>query len=68
MHREKDLQSAIYLIGPDLVYDRSVRNTLSEVADVKGEVVFSPFIFDKSDLCGDLDSYKMPLQKLLGLG
>ena len=64
----KNLQPGIYQIGPDLIYDRSIRNSMSELAEVTGEVVFSPMVFKKTDVSGDLDSHRISSEQLLGLG
>ena len=68
MDNVKDQQPGVYPIGLDLVYDRSVRDALSELGELAGEVVFSPFMFQKADLMGDLNSNRMSHEKLVGLG
>ena len=64
----KNKQQPVFPISLDLVYDRSIRDSLSEVAELSGEVVFSPFNFKKADLSGDLKEHRMSKEQLLGLG
>ena len=55
-----ELVPGIYPLGPDLIYDKSMRDALSTLAVSNGEVLFSPMIFKKQDL--DLDLAKSTLQ------
>ena len=55
-------------MGPDLIYDRSLRALPSADGDVAGSVVFSPMLFRKHDLSQPLSECEIPLPSLLGLG
>lgn len=66
--RRNDRLPGIYPIGADLIYDRSVRDTLTDFADVTGEVIFSPFMFKKADVSGRLEDFAIPCKKLLAYG
>ena len=58
----------IYRLGPDLLYDKSVRDSLSELQVSSGEVLFSPLEFKKDDLMGELSESRLPMPELLSLG
>ena len=32
-------------LGPDLIFNKSIRESLSDIADFNGEVLFSPMMF-----------------------
>ena len=55
-------------IGPDLIFDRSLRNTMSGVTELAGEVTFSPFMFKATDLAHDVESAMLSMESLLELG
>ena len=61
------LQIAAHLLGPDLLYDRSLREAAQESEDLPGEVVFSPMHFTKQDLSRTLAECEIPHASLLGL-
>ena len=63
-----DKQLAIHLIGPDLLYNDSIRASLSLVSDGSGEVVFSPMMFSVEDLSGELEDSQLKDKDLIGLG
>ena len=65
---EEGLQISIHQIGPDLIYDRSVREALSQQADLKGEILFSPFMFTAEQMVTDLAQKKLSLNELMELG
>ena len=44
----------IYPLGPDLIYDSSLRDSIGELSELTGEVVFSPFMFKAKDIVNDL--------------
>ena len=52
-------------MGPDLIFDVSLRATMSQMTELTGEVVFSPFMFKVVDLPVDLESGKLPESELL---
>ena len=53
------LKPAIFPIGPDLIYDRSVRDSLANVVEFRGQVLFSPMMFQAQDLAGPLESHRL---------
>ena len=64
----KSLEPAVFPIGPDLLFDRSVRDSHATVEDPTGEVLFSPKIFLAKDLAGGLDAHKVKIDELMSLG
>ena len=64
----KGKRVAIHLLGPDLIYDKSIRASLSLVSDFTGEVLFSPFLYKANDLSSDLAQSELPLDELISLG
>ena len=64
----KSQSAGVYQIGPDLIYDKSVRDSLSALGEENGEVVFSPMMFKKADVSGSLESYKLSEDRLIALG
>ena len=62
------LQVAVHPLGPDLLYDKSLREAAAERTDLPGELVFSPTLFQAKDLRKDLAECEIPLDDLLGLG
>ena len=58
----------IYPLGPDLQYDKSFRDMLSQLEATAGEVVFSPFKFRKEDFNSNLHENRLPLKDLLEYG
>ena len=48
------LKISTHLLGPDLIYDKSIREAMNEASEATGEVLFSPFIFQASDMASDL--------------
>ena len=65
-HSDKKLP--LYTLGPDLLYDRSIRDSLGEAINSTGEILFSPFMFNANDLSQDLTQNEVPLADLLRLG
>ena len=63
-----ELQISVHTLGPDLLYDRSLREAAQQGEDGPGEVVFSPMLFRKEDLSRELSDCKIPLPSLIGLG
>ena len=49
-----DLRPSIHKLGEDLIYDKAMRDSLTTLMASEGEVVFSPFIFKREDLMGEL--------------
>lgn len=41
----RQLEIAAFLLGPDLSFDRSVRSSLGDLTEPKGEILFSPMVF-----------------------
>ena len=64
----KSLEPAVFPIGPDLLFDRSVRDSHATVEDPTGAVLFSPKIFLAKDLAGGLAAHRVPIDELLSLG
>ena len=58
----------MHQLGPDLVYDKSLREAAEDRSNAAGEVVFSPMLFKAADLNQELSQCKIPLSSLLGLG
>ena len=55
-------------LGPDLIFDASVRKTMSDLTDATGEVVFSPYSFKVVDMPNDLIDGKLSKVELIKLG
>ena len=51
-------------LGPDLIYNKSIRESLSDIADFHGEVLFSPLLFKAEDLGVDLDQCRLSTEEL----
>ena len=68
----RDMQDGLSVqvqpIGPDLIFDVSLRNTMSYQTDHAGSVVFSPYMFKVVDLPKDLESGVLPALELMKLG
>ena len=58
----------IYPLGPDLIYDNSLRDSMGELTELKGEVVFSPYMFKAKDMVTDLAHNQLSLEDLIGYG
>ena len=58
----------MHQLGPDLAYDKSLREGAQERSNAAGEVVFSPMLFKAADLSQELTQSEIPLSSLLGLG
>ena len=58
----------MHQLGPDLVYDKSLREAAEDRSNAAGEVVFSPMLFKAADLNQELSQREIPLSSLLGLG
>jgi hypothetical protein len=54
--------TASFPIGPDMIFDASLRKTLSGIDPGTGEILFSPLLIKQTDLVLNLDSHKLPLQ------
>ena len=59
---------AIHPLGPDLMFDKSVRDSLSSLGATGGCILFSPLQFKKQDLDRDLSECRIPMPELLELG
>ena len=53
--------------GEDLIADQALRDRLAEMHEGSGEVVFSPMMFRKEDLAGDLEASALKEGDLHGL-
>ena len=53
--------------GEDLIADQALRDRLAEMHEGSGEVVFSPMMFRKEDLAGDLEASALQEGDLHGL-
>ena len=62
------MQIFIHKLGPDLIYDRSVREALSQSADSTGKFLFSPFMFTAEQMVTDLAQKKLSFAELMELG
>ena len=65
---EEGLQISIHKLGPDLIYDRSVREALSQSADSKEKFLFSPFMFTAEQMVTDLAQKKLSFAEFMELG
>ena len=61
-------QQSVHLLGPDLIYDKAMRDSLGNLNVSSGAVAFSPFMFKRADLSGDLEQRRIAYQDLMGLG
>ena len=59
---------AIYPLGQDLIFDRSVREAMNTLDELPGTVVFSPRLFKASDLQGSLAQHQLSPEKLVEYG
>ena len=57
--------AATYKIGPDLIYDTSVRETLQNIEQAQGEILFSPLRYKASTLELNLEQHRLPEGQLL---
>ena len=64
----RDLQIGVHQLGPDLVFDKSLRESAEKRSNAAGEVVFSPMLFKAADLSQELSQSEISLSSLLGLG
>ena len=64
----QDLVPAVFEIGPDLLFDRSLRDSHANVERPTGEVLFSPRIFRAQDLAGGLSAHRLEQDELISLG
>jgi precorrin-6B methylase 1 len=58
----------VYQIGPDLLYDKSMRDALSDQDNLSGVVLFSPQNFRPQDLPDDLDEVRLTDAELIHFG
>lgn len=65
---QEGLLVPVKLLGPDLIFDASVRKTMGDMTDTTGEVVFSPYSFKVTDMPADLTAGKLPEEDLIQLG
>ena len=64
----RDKRLALFPLGPDLIYDKSMRNAMSQLDVLSGEVLFSPLLIKKEDMVFDLDLNKLSQEKLMEYG
>ena len=57
----------VHRLGTDLIADEAIRDTLAQMHEGRGEVVFSPMLFNKEDLAGDLETSALQERDLYGL-
>ena len=62
------MQLPIHRLGPDLIYDKSLRDSMGELGDAAGAVLFSPFMFCKEDLTAELSESQLTGEELLHYG
>ena len=62
--RNPNLLPSIMPLGPDLIFNKSIRESLSDIADFHGEVLFSPLLFKAEDLGVDLDQCQLSKEEL----
>ena len=55
-------------MGGELIYDKAMRDSLEVLGASEGDVIFSPFIFKREDLTGELADSQLAQQELMGLG
>ena len=51
--------AATYKIGPDLIYDASVRESLQNIEQAQGEILFSPLTYKASTLELNLEQHML---------
>ena len=59
------LRVSIHMLGPDLIFDKSIRDSMGDTTQPTGEVLFSPFMIKAADLAKDLAECEIPLDQLL---
>ena len=57
----------VHRLGSDLIADEAIRDTLAQMHEGRGEVVFSPMLFRKEDLASDLEASALKEGDLHGL-
>ena len=62
------VQPALFPIGPDLQFDRSIRDSHANVDEPTGVVLFSPKIFTAKDVAGGLERHRLEADRLISLG
>ena len=65
---EANKRIQIHKLGPDLIYDSSIRDSLQELSNPDGGILFSPFMFEAKDLKADVSENQVSIQELLRLG
>ena len=58
----------VHKLGPDLIFDRSIRDSMAENVEFRGKVIFSPKLFKASDLDLILVQQEVPLDFLFRWG
>ena len=58
----------MFPIGPDLIYDKSMRDALFDQEDFTGVVLFSPQNFRSQDIPSKLDDVKLSDEELIHFG
>ena len=61
-------RAGVFPIGPDLIYDKSMRDALFDQGDFAGCVLFSPLNFRAQDLPSNLDDVKLSDEELIHFG
>ena len=64
----ESLHIPVHALGPDVIYDRALRESAQGSNNVRGEVVFSPMLFKANDLNKELSACQISRENLLGLG
>ena len=63
-----DKRVSIHPIGQDLIYDRSIRDSLSELSAPDGGILFSPILFQARDLKEIVTENQLSSDDLFRLG
>ena len=55
-------------IGPELIFDSSIRKSMEDLLEHRGNVLFSPILVKKDELPNDLESGRLSLAELVEFG
>ena len=61
-------RASIYPLGPDLSYDKSIRDVMHQTGASSGEILFSPLNFRKVDIPSSTDTCKLSMATLMHYG
>lgn len=61
-------RASVFALGPDLIYDKAMRDALLDQEEQTGYVLFSPQNFRPQDLADDLDTVRLTDEELIHFG